>query len=245
MRTAYREHLNAFANDVLVLCDMVNSIMTKSADALLRASLASAEEALSQEEELRAVRSRCEERAVELLALEGPVERDLRQVVSSIYIVEDFRRMGALAMHIASSARRRHPEKAIPEELESYYRQLSELCIDMVSAVRDLLLTPDADRAAALNSDDDAVDNLHSSLMHILTQRPWEHSAREAVDAALIARFYERYADHCVNVAARIIYLTTGRNREDYLAQRNRTAQEEEFSRHLAELDRRFSHRDR
>ena len=32
-----------------------------------------------------------------------------------------------------------------------------------------------------------------------------------AVDVTLLARFYERYADHAVAVARRIVYVVTGR----------------------------------
>jgi phosphate transport system protein len=38
----------------------------------------------------------------------------------------------------------------------------------------------------------------------------WAHDVRAAVDAALLARFYERYADHAVSAAQQVVYLVTG-----------------------------------
>src|SRR5699024_4415066 len=114
MRNAYREELNAFAHDLIVMCDGVSAIMHKASQALLTAELQPAEDAISLSDELDEVRLRSEERAMELLALENPVAKELRQVVSSIYIVEALQRMSELAKHIASAARRRHPVQVIP-----------------------------------------------------------------------------------------------------------------------------------
>ena len=111
MRTAYREHLDNFSHDLIVMCDTVRTIMDKASQALLDRALEPAEEALSLTEELDEIRSRCSERAVKLLALENPMAQDLRQVVSSIYIVEDLFRMGQLAQHIADAARRRRNQE--------------------------------------------------------------------------------------------------------------------------------------
>ncbi len=84
MRAAYREHLNNFSHDLIVMCDTVRDIMDKASLALLQGALDSAEDALTMTEELDEIRARCSERAVKLLALENPMAQDLRQVVSSI-----------------------------------------------------------------------------------------------------------------------------------------------------------------
>lgn len=243
MRTAYREDLDSFAHDLIVMCDSVQTIMSKASHALLGASLQAAEEALSMADELEEIRVRCEERAVELLALEGPVARDLRQVVSSIYIVEDFNRMAALAMHVAKAARRRHPEHAVPERMAGYFTEMARLVTEMAEKTRNILIDPNADAALMLTDDDDAVDDLNEHMLVMLTQREWSYSTREAVDVALLARFYERYADHCVNVAARIVYLTSGLNPDEYLAKRERDEAEADIARRFEELERQFSHR--
>ena len=110
MRAAYREQLDNFSHDLIIMSTTVHKLMALASQALIKASLQPAEEAVSLRDELDEVRSRCEDRAVSLLALENPMAKDLRQVISSIYIVEDFYRMGRLSQHIATSARRRHPE---------------------------------------------------------------------------------------------------------------------------------------
>ncbi|RNE49823.1 phosphate signaling complex protein PhoU [Corynebacterium alimapuense] len=243
MRIAYSEDLESFAHDLIIMCDTVHSIMSQASEALLTASLEHAEQALSSADELEEVRIRCEERAVQLLALEGPVARDLRQVISSIYIVEDFDRMAALSMHIAKAARRRHPSSAIPEPTIGYFQEMSRLVDDMMTKTHDILVDLDVEVAMVLSEEDDAVDDLHEFILNMLTQREWKHSTREAVDVTLLARFYERYADHCVNVAARVVYLASGFKPDDYLAQKERNQANAEMERRFAELERQFSRR--
>ncbi|PFG28080.1 phosphate signaling complex protein PhoU [Corynebacterium renale] len=243
MRTAYREHLDAFAHDLIVLCDLDKEVLEKATRALIHCSLEAAEDALSMEDKTLEIVQRCEARAVELLALEAPVASDLRQVVSSIYIVEDLRRMAALARNIASTARQRHPHRAIPDDLVGYFEEMSHLGSEMVMEVRDLLIDPDPDAAARLSDEDDAVDDIHDHLKLLLTARPWSHSTREAYDVAMCGRFFERYADHCVNVATRIIYLTTGKTRAEYLDKRKRERDDAELSERLAHLERQISGR--
>ncbi|WKD58756.1 phosphate signaling complex PhoU family protein [Corynebacterium caspium] len=220
MRTAYREHLDAFAHDLIELCEIDRKLLVTATKALLSPSLSAAEDTLSMEDQADAIVARCEARALELVGVEGPEASDLLQVVSSIYIVEDLRRMGSLARNVAALSRRRHPQPAIPETVHEKFKKMATLCEVMVANVRDLLTDPDADTAVNFSTEDDEVDDLHQDLLDQLTMHPWPHSTREAVDVTLLGRYYERYADHCVNVATRVLYLTTGRTREEYLAGR-------------------------
>ncbi|WKD58095.1 hypothetical protein CAPI_07835 [Corynebacterium capitovis DSM 44611] len=240
VRAVYREHLEAFSQDLLNMCDTLRAVMAKASYALLNQSLEKAEEALSSADELEETRQRCEDRSMKLLALESPVASDLRQVVSSIYIVEDFERMGALAMHIANTARMRHPTPVVPEPLVNLVRELARLADEMGSKTHELLTTPDAEVAIRLRDDDDDVDAIKNYLLNVLTRQEWPHSAREAVDLALLCRYYERYADHCVNVAARTVFLITGLKPDAYL-EKQRAGDAFELDERIAAIERRFA----
>jgi phosphate transport system protein len=43
--------------------------------------------------------------------------------------------------------------------------------------------------------------------------RQWQHGVAAAVDVTLLGRFYERFADHGVEVARRVIFQATGSTR--------------------------------
>lgn len=241
MRTAYRSDLDEFAQDLIAMCDTVREAMSMASNALLHASLQEAEDALSMMDPLEDIRQRCKERSVQLLALEAPVASDLRQVISSIYIVEDFDRMAALSMHIAKSARRRHPELTIPAELVDEFSRLASLVDAMCGKARELLVNPEADLALSLATDDDEVDLLNDSLLARLTRREGEFPTRQAVDTALLLRFYERWADHCVNVSSRIVFLTTGLMPDQYQKNRLGVDPEEDIKRRFEDQRKRAS----
>ena len=240
MRTAYREHLDNFSHDLIIMCDTVKEVMSNASDALLNKSLDAAEEAISLNEELDELRSRCEERAVSLLALENPMAKDLRQVVSSIYIVEDFNRMGQLSRHIAKAARRRHPDSVIPEDYQGIFKEMVRLVLEMSDTIKEILVNPDPDLALELSTDDDAVDDLNAHILNVLTQRQWKGTVREAVETAQITRYFERYADHCVEVAGRMIYLVTGLVPDKYQEKIKQEAREAEFDKRMADLEKQF-----
>jgi phosphate transport system protein len=137
------------------------------------------------------------------------VAGDLRAVVSSIGNIADVDRMGALALPVAKLARRRrHPAKALPEEVNGYFTEMGRIAVDMGNNVKDGVLSGDPDRAAQL--DDDDMANLHRHLFNVLMGREWKHGAAAAVDITLLSRYYERFADHAAEIARRVIYPVTG-----------------------------------
>ena len=244
MRTTYREHLDAFAQDLITMCDTVAAVVEGASTGLLEGSLQSAQHALSLSDELDEVKNRATKRAVQLLSLEAPVARDLRQIVSSIYIIEDFDRMASLAMHIASMARRRHPDLVVPEPIRGYFHEMARLCTEMSDKTRSVLVDPDADVAIVLAADDDAIDDIHEHIMTLLTKKEWPFSTRAAVEVTLLARYYERFADHTVNVAAQIVYLTTGLMPEEYKKKRDDGFEPDEMEVRFAQLEEQFANYD-
>ena len=221
LRTVYREHLQAFNEDVLEMCDSVREVMEHATAALLEQSLEDAEAALTATDGLNEISQRCEERSMSLLALHSPVAYDLRQVVSAIYIVESFERMGSLAKNIALLARLRHPDPVYPEPLHGYVQELARLVYEMGAATRKLLVEPDADSAVELHTIDEGVDDMKAYLSALVTDKEWQYTNREAVDVSMLARYYERYADRCVSVGRRMVFLITGLKPEAYVQQRD------------------------
>ncbi len=84
---------------------------------------------------------------------------------------------------------------------------------------------------------------MNQHLLNSVTARDWEGTSRTAVDLALLGRYYERYADHCVNVAARIVYLVTGLTPERYERKKDADGKELELDERFLELEQYFGHR--
>ncbi|OZM84126.1 phosphate signaling complex protein PhoU [Pseudonocardia sp. MH-G8] len=211
MRDVYQEQLDELAEALADMCTRVAEAMEKATRALLEADLQLAEEVITEDARVDELRALAEERAFALLALQAPVATDLRIVVSAIHGAGDIERMGDLALHVAQAARRRHPQAVLPEEVAPYFAEMGQVGVALARKAGDVIRTRDLARAAELESDDDAMDDLHRHMFTVLMDRDWQHGVGPAVDITLLARFYERYADHAVAVARRIVYVVTGR----------------------------------
>jgi phosphate transport system protein len=192
------------------MCTQVAAAMEKATSALLGCNLSLAEQVISDDVKIDAARSDIEGTAFTLLALQTPVATDLRVVVSSIHAAADLERMGDLALHVAKTARRRHPQAVLPEQVQPYFAEMGRLAVAMAEKAAIVLRSRDAQAAAALEDEDDAMDDLHRHLFTVLMAKDWPHEVATAVDITLLGRFYERYADHAVSVARRIVYVVTG-----------------------------------
>jgi phosphate transport system protein len=99
----------------------------------------------------------------------------------------------------------------LPPEVAPYFAEMGRVGTELAMKAGDVIRTRDLERAAQLESDDDEMDDLHRHMFTVLMDRDWSHGVGPAVDITLLARFYERYADHAVAVARRIVYVVTGR----------------------------------
>ncbi|MBF6355968.1 phosphate signaling complex protein PhoU [Nocardia higoensis] len=210
MRVIYNEQMADLASLLGEMADLAGSAMDRATQSLLQADLALAEQVIGESDRIGELIADAEERAFALLALQAPVAGDLRQVVSAIQIVNDVNRMGVLAVHVAKVTRRRHPQPALPEEVNGYFAEMGRIAVNMGHSAREVLESRDPERAAQLNQDDEAMDDLHRHLFTLLMDREWKHGVAAAVDITLLGRYYERFADHAVEIGRRVIFLVTG-----------------------------------
>jgi phosphate transport system protein len=211
MRDAYQEQLTALGDALADMCLQTAGAMEYATRALLEADLQLAEQVIADDVRIDDLRSAAEEKAFGLLALQAPVATDLRVVISAIHGAGDIERMGDLAVHVAQAARRRHPNAVLPAEVAPYFAEMGRVGVALARKAGEVIRTRDLAAAAQLESDDDAMDDLHRHMFTVLMGRDWDHGVAPAVDVTLLARFYERYADHAVAVARRIVYVVTGR----------------------------------
>ena len=210
MRSAYHEQLAALTEQLGEMCGLAGVAMDRATQALLQADLVLAEQVITDHDQIAAASTRAEEDAFVLLALQQPVARDLRAVVSAIQIAADVDRMGALALHVAKIARRRHPAHALPEQVNAYFAEMGRIAVELGNAAQQVVLSCDPDKAARIDEEDEAIDDLHRHLFTVLMNHQWKHGVAAAVDVTLLGRFYERFADHAVEIARRVIFRATG-----------------------------------
>jgi phosphate transport system protein len=210
MRDEYRADLAEVTRLLVDMADGARSAMARATNALLNADTTEAEEVLHGDDEIDALHHRVEEKVYELLARQAPVASDLRLVITALRVAGDLERMGDLADHVAKTALRRAPGPAVPAELRPVITDLANACDQLADKIGRALENSDARAAAELETDDDVVDELHKQLLGLMLGTAWRHGVGPAIDGALLGRFYERFADHAVNVGDQVVYLVTG-----------------------------------
>jgi phosphate transport system protein len=210
MRTVFHARMAAIDDELVDMTRRVGSAMNRATQSLLDADLALAESVISADSRLDAVAAQVEEEAFSLVAQQQPVAQDLRALLAALRISSSLERMGDLAVHVAKAARLRYPMPAIPMELRGVVVDMGAVAQRMVEDTGIALARRDVVTAGQLRAIDREMDRLHREMFHIVLSPAWTYGIEAAVDATLISRYYERFADHAVTIGKRVIHVVTG-----------------------------------
>lgn len=210
MRDLFQEELVGINHDISQMADLVSKAINKATESLLFSDREIAERVIESDVLLNDLAAALDERCTVLTAKQQPVATELRSILASMRIASSMERMGDLAVHVAKSARLRYPARAVPDELVETFRTLGHLAEELTLQLARLVTNPDVTLAKDIQKADDKIDALHRELFRIVLSPDWSHGVEAAVDVTLLSRYYERYADHAVSVARRIIHVLTG-----------------------------------
>jgi phosphate transport system protein len=210
VRDQYHEDLDSITASLVDITRLAGSAINSATQALLNGDLQAAESVISGDAAIDELYARIETDAFDLLARQQPVASDLRVVITSLRMVADIERMGDLALHIAKVARRRYPASAIPPELHATVLEMGQVAQRICAKCSSVIAGRNLTMAAELERDDDVMDDLHRQLFSTLLDETWNGGIETAIDVTLCGRYYERFCDHAVSVAQRVIFLVTG-----------------------------------
>ena len=210
MRDAFHEDLDKISDEIVTMTRLVGTALEKATTALLQADRPLAESVIAADDDIDAKRRQIDDIAVDLLARQQPVATDLRMVVTAMYMSSSIERMGDLARHIAKVARMSAPNVAVPDELVSIFQDMSHAGAQIAARTADALASKDVYAAEEISKLDDQLDSLHRKIFAALLDDSWSHGMEAGINATLLSRYYERFGDHAVSVASRIVYLVTG-----------------------------------
>ena len=190
---------------------MVSDSMAKATRAIMDKNLSLAEEVITSDEKIDTVQHDLDARIIDIIARQQPVASDLRALITALRMSADLERMGDLAHHVAKVVRLRHPAPAVPDQVINLVEAMGVTAEKIATKTGVVISTRDTALAAQVEKDDDEMDMLHRQLISALIAPTWEHGVETAIDLTLLGRYYERYADHAVSVARRVIFLVTGK----------------------------------
>ncbi len=210
MREVFQQELREVQERLVEIADLVAVSIDNATRAFSQSDVSLAETVIADDDKIDIAAAELDELAINILARQQPVARDLRIVVSALRISASLERMGDMSEHIAQLARYRFPDKVVPKSLRPIFTEMGQLDVDMARKLVELLKTEDVAIAEQIRNEDDRMDDLHLSVFDKVLGETWKGEAVDTVDATLASRYHERFADHAVSIAKKVQYLRTG-----------------------------------
>ncbi|MET4703444.1 phosphate signaling complex protein PhoU [Frigoribacterium sp. UYMn621] len=210
MREVFQQELAEVQERLVEIAALVETSIDNATRAFNESNVSLAEAVIADDSKIDEAAIALDELAINILARQQPVARDLRIVVSALRISASLERMGDMSEHIAQLARYRFPDKVVPKSLRTTFAELGHLDVQIARKLTQLLRTEDVRIAEEIRNDDDRIDALHLSVFDKVLGETWKGAAVDTVDATLASRYHERFADHAVSIAKKVQYLATG-----------------------------------
>lgn len=209
MRDTFRREMEIIDQDVVRMGALVESAVTQANLALAERDCARADQVMAADNEVDAFFISIERQALVILAQQQPVARDLRLLVTILRVVNELERVGDLAFNIAKVACKA-ASGTRPKSVSTLVYQLGEGANALMTKAIDAWAKKDAALALEIESMDDEIDELYSELFRLLLDVHDETDFQSAMDLVLVGRWFERIADHAVNICEGIRYYVTG-----------------------------------
>jgi phosphate transport system protein len=203
-RQEFEHELEAIEAQVIELFAMVAGDLPVATEALLSGNSDAVRVLAERDQAIDALYPKIEDLADRELVLQAPVASDLRFLVSVLRVVPELERSHDLVVNIARRASHILSEDLSPRS-RGLIEQMGNVSSDMWRQTVDAWCQRDRSAAVALAERDDEMDELYASLMAELGSG--RMTLPVTMEMTLVARFYERLADHAVNIARRVVYL--------------------------------------
>ena len=213
---AYDEELDAITAELARMGGLAEAEVADSIRAIATRDVALASSVIVRDARLDGLEMDIERKAVRLIALRQPVADDLRRAVAAMKVANNLERCGDLAKNIAKRTLvivESDPLTPLTRSIE----RMGKLVLGRLSSVLDAYSRSDLERALAVWSQDDEVDEHYNSLFReLLTYMMGDPRTITACAHMLfVAKNLERIGDHATNIAEIITYEITGEHITD------------------------------
>jgi len=211
-RKALQRGLQKLNENMVTLAELSELAIRKAVDGLTRLDPEIAQEVFTLDQEVYGLQLEIERTCIDLLALHAPVARDLRTITTSLKITTDLDRIGRYAKDMGEitlefGAAGLHADPGLDR-----IREMANRAIQMVDTAIDAFVHRNAETVRNIIEVDDAVDLLNDENFKDIVQRM--KAGTLSIDTGarylLVNRYFERIADHAVNIGLRVVYMVTG-----------------------------------
>ncbi|HVI32391.1 phosphate signaling complex protein PhoU [Phenylobacterium sp.] len=208
---SFEDELNTLTAECARMGGLAEAQVADSIQAVVKRDQGLASSLVERDEQLDQLQQDIERKAIRLIALRQPMANDLRRTVAAMKIAGELERTGDLAKNIAKRTLvivESEPMTPLTRSLE----RLGKLVLTRLKAVLDAYTRSDLERALAVWSQDDEVDEHYNSLFReLLTYMMGDPRTITACAHMLfVAKNLERIGDHATNIAEMVSYEITG-----------------------------------
>jgi phosphate transport system protein len=213
-RTAFTQNLQELQDGVLTLGSMVEKAIGRAVESLRSQDVVLAQQVVDEDARINDARWELEEAAINLMATQAPMARDLRRIAAVMHIVTELERMADHAEGIAVLTLRTADEPLLKPLVD--IPRMADLARELLVEALDTYTEMDAERARQVARRDDEVDRLYEQvyreLLTFMISDP--KTITRATHLLWVAHNVERIADRVTNICERVVFVVTGQIEE-------------------------------
>ncbi|NNF28669.1 MAG: phosphate signaling complex protein PhoU [Gemmatimonadetes bacterium] len=210
-RSPFQIELDKVQQTLLEMAGLAEGLVARALEALQKRDVDVAQAVRRADDEVDALEVELDERVLTLLALQGPLARDLRFVFVASKATNDLERIGDHAVNIAKAVIRLAKHPPLPELPQVW--EMGTLARRMLGDALSALINRDPRAAEQVIEADDRIDELRSSTFRIIVSYMLEQPRyiSPGLELILIIQNLERVGDLATNVAEDVIFLVEGK----------------------------------
>ncbi|MDN5351183.1 MAG: phosphate transport system protein [Clostridiales bacterium] len=215
MRVALDNDLNAIHVDIIKMGTLLERTIDETISALVYHNVELAQSIVDGDDRFDEMETIIENKCVSIIARQQPVASDLRKLFTVIKIVTDLERIADHCQDISKLTVKIAGKEYVKPlvDLSNMAKQVKE----MVKMTVDCYIDQDVRKGRLICSNDDIVDKyleiIRNDLERIILEKP--EFVGQCVDLLMIAKYFERMADHATNVAEWIIFSVEGKRHDE------------------------------
>ncbi len=214
VREAYHRDLHKLREEVLNMGSIVGKTIGDAVLSLKNRDAAMAQKVIDMDKEIDAIDHAIEEDCMRLLALQQPMARDLRLIISVLKMSIDLERIGDLSLEIAIITKMTANVPPVKPLID--LPRMAQICQEMLATTMNAFEKKDVELAKSAASRDDEIDMLFDQVRRELISYMIEDPKKitGAQHLTFVARYLERIGDHITNLCESVVFMVTGDRQE-------------------------------
>ncbi len=222
MRKRFDDQLQELNKDMITMGSLIEQAIENASEVVTSRNVEAARIVMRNDAEIDRKERDIESRCIRLLLMQQPVASDLRLISAALKMITDMERIGDQAADIAEIITMPVKGDLIPAP--RHLQQMARETAQMVHRAIDAYVSRDADLAREVIESDDVVDKLFDEvkeellkIMNSFVKTGKHANGMQLLDTLMIAKYFERSADHATNIAEWVEYAVTGIHKGELL----------------------------